>query len=243
MTAGVVLFPGVPSGFAAGFTTLEGVAGDSPALGRRLAAAFGVPDAEVARLAQVHGRNVLAAEGDPEPGRDRVVGEGDALVTRDPSRILAVASADCTPVLLLDAESGWIAAVHAGWRGTAARVVSAAIESFRERGVAAKDLLAFFGPSISRESYEVGPEVIAALRSAHAGDPVSEDAVRPGAGDRSFVDVAAFNRAELLAAGVREDNVVDSGFCTASRKDLFPSYRRDGAGTGRVLTGVVRLPR
>ena len=243
MTAGVVLFPGVPSGFAAGFTTLEGGAVDSPALGRRLAVAFGVPDAEVARLAQVHGRNVLDAEGDLEPVRDRVLGEGDAVITSSAGRLLAVASADCTPVLLLDTRSGWIAAVHAGWRGTAARVVSAAVESFRERGVEAKNLLAFFGPSISRERYEVGPEVIAALRAAHAGDPVPEGAVRPGRGDRSFVDVAAFNRAELLAAGVREENVVDAGLCTASRADLFPSYRRDGAGTGRVLTGVVRLPR
>src|SRR5207244_4099920 len=104
--------------------------------------------------------------------RDRVLGDGDAVISNVSNRLLTVASADCTPVLLVDPLSGWFGAVHAGWRGTAARVVSAAIAAMGERGASPQNLLAFFGPSISRDRYEVGPEVIEALRASHANDAV-----------------------------------------------------------------------
>ena len=142
------------------------------------------------------------------------------------------------PIVLADPETGWIAAVHAGWRGTAARVLDGALDALAARGVRPENLHAALGPSISRDRYEVGPEVVAALRNAYRGVDVPAGAVRGGRGDRATVDVAAFNAATLRARGVRANRTSASDSCTASTPDL-PSWRRDGQRTGRILTGVV----
>ncbi len=230
---------GIP-GFAAGFTrgALSARSLDPDAAGRALAQALGAPDAEVVRMNQVHGAVTLTFE---EPARERrsgVLGTGDAVLTCQPNVLVLVASADCVPIVLADPVTGWIAAVHAGWRGTAARVLDAALDALAARGVEAKSLRAAFGPSISRDRYEVGPEVVAALHDAYRDVAVPEEAVRPGPGDRATVDVAAFNAAALRASGVRADRITMSGLCTASTPDL-PSWRRDGSQTGRILTGIV----
>jgi hypothetical protein len=186
----------------------------------------------------VHGRSILSFEA---PARKRgytLLGEGDGLLACQPSVLLAVASADCVPVVLADPQTGWIAAVHAGWRGTALRVLDAALDALAARGVRPENLHAALGPSVSRDRYEVGPEVVAALRNAYRGVDVPAEAVRGGRGDRVFVDVAAFNAATLRARGVPASRTTAPGLCTASTPDL-PSWRRDGPGTGRILTGIV----
>jgi polyphenol oxidase len=227
-------------GFAAGFTRgpLTARSLDPDAAGRALAEALGAPEAEVVRLTQVHGRSILSFEAPARKRGHTLLGEGDGLLTCQPNVLLAVASADCVPVVLADWETGWIAAVHAGWRGTAARVLDAALDALAARGVRPENLHAAFGPSISRDRYEVGPEVVAALRNAYRGVDVPTEAVRGGREDRATVDVAAFNAATLRARGVREERTTASGLCTASTPDL-PSWRRDGPRTGRILTGIV----
>ncbi len=191
------------------------------------------------RLSQVHGRVTLTFEEPPRERRNVLLGEGDAAITCQPNVLLAVASADCVPIVLADPVSGWIAAVHAGWRGTALRVLDAALDALEARGVSLRNLSAAFGPSIARDRYEVGPEVVAALVDAYGVAP--EDAVAHGAGGKAFVDVAAFNEAALLARGLDPARIHRSGVCNAAAPDL-PSWRRDGPGAGRILTGVVRLP-
>lgn len=230
------------SGFAAGFTRGPAAARslDPDIAGRVLAESLGAPDAEIVSLNQVHGSRVLAFEEPPRKRRSALLGEGDAVLTCRPNVLLTVASADCVPVVLADPVSGWIAAVHAGWRGTAARVLDAALDALAGRGVEPENLRAAFGPSISRDRYEVGPEVLAALRDAYRGVDVPAEAVREGRGDRAFVDVALFNAAALRARGLRADRTTASGLSTALTPDL-PSWRRDGPQTGRILTGVVRL--
>jgi YfiH family protein len=230
---------GIP-GFVAGFTrgALAARSLDPDAAGRALAAALGAPDAEVVLLTQVHGRSILSFEAPARKRGHTLLGEGDGLLTCLPNVLLAVSSADCVPVVLADSETGWIAAVHAGWRGTAARVLDAALDALAARGVRPENLHAAFGPSISRDRYEVGPEVVAALRNAYRGVDVPTEAVRGGREDRATVDVAAFNAATLRARGVREDRTTASGLCTASTPDL-PSWRRDGPRTGRILSGIV----
>jgi hypothetical protein len=236
----VTLLPlGGIHGFAAGFTRglLADRSLDPDVAGRTLAEALGAPDAEVVRMNQVHGAGTLTFE---EPARERrnsVLGTGDAVLTCRPNVLLLVASADCVPILLADPATGWIAAVHAGWRGTAARVLDAALDALAAHGVEPDNLRAAFGPSVSRDRYEVGPEVVAALRKAYRGVEVPEEAVRGGRGDRAYVDVAAFNAAALRARGIRADRTTASGLCTASTPDLA-SWRRDGSRTGRVLTGI-----
>ena len=239
---GVTLLKNLPPGFTAGFTRgpLTARSLDPDAAGRALAEALGTPDAVVVRLKQVHGARALTVEEPPRERRNILLGEGDALLTCQPNVLLAVASADCVPIVLLDPDSGWIAAVHAGWRGTAARILDAALDALEERGVSPRDLFAAFGPSISCARYEVGPEVVAALREAYRDVAVPGDAVRMGGAGRAFVDVAAFNAAALWTRGIRAERMIASSLCTHATPDL-PSWRRDGAATGRILTGIVRL--
>lgn len=239
---GVTHLGGLPPGFAAGFTRgpLTARSLDPEAAGRALADALGAPEAEVVRLHQVHGARVLTFEEPPRQLRTNVLGDGDALLTCQQNVLLTVASADCVPIVLADPVSGWIAAVHAGWRGTAARVLDAALDALEARGVRPEDLRAAFGPSISRERYEVGPEVVAALRGAYRDVAVSAEAVRAGGADRAFVAVAAFNAAALRARGIRVERPISADLCTHGTSDL-PSWRRDGAATGRIMTGIVRL--
>lgn len=232
---GGALFAGLPEGFAAGFTTFDLVPEDleADAGGRRLAELLGVPAAPVARLKQVHGATVVEAKGIP-PGQVVVAGFGDALVTTERGLVLAIATADCVPLVLADPEAGVLAAVHAGWRGTAARVLDAALDALEARGALASRLHALFGPSISRDAYEVGPEVVAALDGT-----LPRGAVAPGHGDRCWLDVAACNEAALLSRGVREERIVRPRLCTFGEPVRFASYRRDGAKAGRVFTGAV----
>ncbi|HTS01816.1 MAG TPA: polyphenol oxidase family protein [Thermoanaerobaculia bacterium] len=230
--------PGAP-GFAAGFTrgALTARALDPDAAARALAEGLGAPDAEAVRLRQVHGARVLSFEAPARKRGNVLLGEGDAAVTCQPNVLLAVASADCVPIVLADPVTGWMAAVHAGWRGTAARVLDAALDALEARGVSLQDLSAAFGPSISRDRYEVGSEVLAALRAAYGEFP--EGAVSPGRDGRGDVDVALFNEITLGRRGVAASRVNRPAVCTFAADDL-PSWRRDGPGAGRILTGVVR---
>lgn len=229
----------MPVGFVAGATTRHVAPDDLPVADalRRLASALGAPRAGSVRARQVHGRDVRVVDSSATaPGEDLVLGEGDAVLSDRRGVLLAVLTADCVPLVLVDEVSGWMAAVHAGWRGTAARIVDAVLDAFVDRGVPVGRVTASFGPSIGRDSYEVGPEVVEALVAS--GDSAGA-AVSPGRGDRSYVDVAAFNEAALRRRGVRTIHVsTDDTYADPVR---FPSYRRDGARTGRIVTGVIRL--
>ncbi|MEO6325362.1 MAG: polyphenol oxidase family protein [Thermoanaerobaculia bacterium] len=238
--SGAGLFTALPPGFAAGFSTRQLAERDGSALAS-LADALGAPEAERIRVRQVHGRDVVVLSTPPVPARELRLGPADALATGDAGRLLAVESADCVPVLLLEPGIGWIAALHAGWRGTALRIVDAVLDTLLAQGGRTEKMLALFGPSIARDRYEVGPEVADALRDALDGAPVDADVHLAGERDRSFVDVAAHDRALLLRRGVLPGNIRMTGLCNAADAVRFPSYRRDGASTGRILTGIVRL--
>lgn len=235
---GGALFEGLPEGLVAGFTTLDLVPDELPADAgaRRFAALLGAADAPVARLKQVHGATVVEVRGIPK-GEVAVAGAGDAAVTTERGLVLAIATADCVPIVLADVEAGALAVVHAGWRGTAAGVVDAALDALEARGARPDRMIALFGPSISRDAYEVGPEVLAAL-----GGPVPAGAVVAGRGDRSWLDVAAFNEAALVRRGVRPGRVVRPALCTFGPPVRFCSYRRDGERAGRIYTGALLLP-
>jgi len=235
------LFRGLPAGVSAGFTTgTERGRGAATGLARGLATALGTPSARIALARQVHGRNVLVVETAVNSPRSGIVGTGDALMTREAGVLLGIQSADCVPILLADGGGPWIAAVHAGWRGTAARILDAVLDSLEREGAPASRLVAALGPCISRDRYEVGPEVVKELSRTHEDLAVPFCAVRPGREDRAFLDVAAYNRALLVRRGVPPGRILNASLCTASRPDLFPSYRRDGQGAGRIVTGIVR---
>lgn len=174
----------------------------------------------VAWARQVHGSDVLAAiEG--------CSGDGDALVTSDPGLVLAIATADCVP-LLLEAD-GRVAAVHAGWRGVVAGVVRRAVRSLRHHSSAA--VQAWIGPAIGGCCYEVGDEVAARVVAASTAEVVSDDR-------RPHVDLAAAVAWQLADEAVELTAIVRA--CTRCHPDWLWSYRRDGDGAGRNLAFIRR---
>jgi hypothetical protein len=189
----------------------------------RLRAELQLPTAPL-WLSQVHGCDVAVADA---TGASLVAPVADAAVTSRPGQVLAVLTADCLPVLLCDRAGRSCAAVHAGWRGLERGVLEAAVKQLHVPPAA---LLAWLGPAIGPECFEVGPEVRAAFVGADAG---AAEAFVSGAGDRWFADLFTLARRRLAALGVTE--VSGGGLCTASDPGRFYSYRRDGR-TGRMAT-------
>jgi len=150
-------------------------------------------------------------------------GEGDALVTNRKGLAPAVVTADCVPVLL--AGRSHVAAVHAGWRGVVAEVVARAVE---EAGTHFNDRpeIAWIGPAISGEVYEVSSEVAEQVAAVS-----SPEIVLPGRGERPHADLKRAVEIQLKRLGVEQIRHV--GGCTLSQPKTLWSYRRDGAGAGR----------
>lgn len=241
-TAGIPhAFTTRPGGWSHGpFTSLNlgrGVGDEATIVARNRAAvvrALGLdPDRHV-EAAQVHGAAVAVVEG-ADVGR---VLEGvDGLITGDPAVVLAVHAADCVPLLLADPRRGVVAAVHAGWRGTAAGVATEAVRAMVDRfGSAASDLLAAIGPSIGPCCYEIDAPVIARLQRWVWW----EDVVTPNPRGRWQLDLRAANRRQLLDLGIAEGRMTTLDLCTSCRTDLFFSHRRDGT-TGR-MAAIIALP-
>lgn len=174
---------------------------------------------------QVHGVKVLDADcpnADPLP-------EADAAVTREPRTVLAIMTADCLPILLCDRKGEVVAVAHAGWRGLAAGVIENALDSMR---VSAANVMAWLGPAIGPDAYEVGTDVVDAFVGADAG---AAESFRAGSAGKYLADLYGLARRRLSRAGV--GSVTGGGFCTYRDADRFYSYRRDGR-TGRMASLV-----
>lgn len=176
---------------------------------------------EAAWLQQVHGVDVVNADGVIEPLT------ADASWTDKEGVACAVLTADCLPVLLCDRKGRRVAAAHGGWRGLANNILGKTIDAM---GVQADELMAWLGPAIGPDAFEVGPEVRAAFMDRW---PETETALRAGQGDRWFCDIYSVARIQLQALGVTA--IYGGGFCTFNEPDRFYSYRRDGE-TGRMAS-------
>jgi polyphenol oxidase len=203
--------------------------GDDPAAVeqnmRRTCAALGVVREHVISPNQRHTANVCRVS---EDDRGHVCSGYDALITDRPGVPLLLRYADCTPVLLYDPPHHAIAVIHSGWRGTVQGIASAAVAAMAEAyGSRAADLVAGVGPSIGPCCYEVGPEVVDAVRAAF-GQPEGLLPEQPS-GRRHF-DLWAANRRWLLEAGVRRVEVAE--LCTACHTADFYSHRAEHGHTG-----------
>lgn len=211
---------------------------------RRLAEGLGAE--RLFMVTQVHDAGVAVIRGGASVER----AEADVIVSDDPSTAIAVRVADCVPILLADRRTGAVAAVHAGWRGTAARAAVAAVRAMqREFGTDATDLLAAIGPAIGGCCYEVGSELVDAFAAAgHERYLIDRWFLSPppphGSRERSplRLDLAAANRDQLVLAGVAEQAVFSSGLCTAMHLDVLTSFRREHDRAGRIA-GVIRARR
>lgn len=177
---------------------------------------------ESASLKQIHSNRVIIAQ------RMGVLGEGDALVTDRPGIAVAVRTADCYPILLADTRNHAVAAIHAGWRGTAARIVIKTLEMMRsEFGTNPFEVRAAIGPGIGVCCYEVGDEV----------------ALEFGKSGQTHVDLLFENRRQLESSGVPAGNIEALGVCTFCDTERFFSYRRDKEKAGRMTSFVEIRPR
>lgn len=159
----------------------------------------------------------------------------DALVTDIPGYCLCVSTADCIPLLLYDTRCRAIAAVHAGWRGTVARIVEKTLSAMNQRyGSQGKDIIACIGPGISWEAFEVGDEVYQAFDDA--GFDMHLIARKEA---KWHIDLWEANRLQLLASGVKPENIEISGICTYNHNNDFFSARRQGIRSGRILSGIL----
>jgi polyphenol oxidase len=172
--------------------------------------------AQLATLKQIHSSSCVAAE-----GRSGILGEGDALLENAPGHVVAIKTADCIPVLLIDERARAVAAVHAGWRGTVGRIAARAAEAMGQRfGTRAQDIHAAIGPGIGKCCYEVGAEVAAQF----------------GGQGRAHIDLAAINRRQLEEIGVTPSRIYASNLCPMCGSEEFHSFRRDKDAAGRMYS-------
>lgn len=180
--------------------------------------------AEPMWLKQVHGTTVVTLGDRPDEPP-----EADASVADRPGRVCAVLTADCLPVLFCDRAGTRVAAAHAGWRGLAAGVLEATVARM---GVAPDEILAWLGPAIGPQAFEVGDEVRAAFVEGDAGSAAAFTVHGDGCW---LADIGQLARRRLARVGVTA--VHGGGRCTHSEAGMFYSYRRDGV-TGRMASLV-----
>ncbi|GCL42487.1 peptidoglycan editing factor PgeF [Anabaena sp. FACHB-1250] len=199
------------------------------------------PEALVYRLKQVHGNTVLTPQEVDHYVNisDDDLALADGLISHQPLQAVWVASADCTPVLIGDVKTGQVAALHAGWRGTAAKIVPAAIHRMQAHGSNLADLRVAMGPAIAGEVYQVAVEVaaeigssviphnepekiIAALRDL-PNSPLLSD-TEPG---KVRLDVRQVNALQLEQLGVSLEQIAIAPYCTFQTPEHFFSYRRE----------------
>jgi YfiH family protein len=159
------------------------------------------------------------------------VADCDALITNKKGIVLTILTADCVPVLMLDPQKEVVAAVHAGWKGTKAGIVSKTVKKMQERyGCDPKDIIAGIAPSIGRCCYEVGEDVAEGFFDIPKGFDK--------AGDKYMLDLPLLNKQQLLDIGIKEENIEMSGVCTACEVEKFFSYRKEQGCSGRFMSMI-----
>ncbi len=196
-------------------------------LGQRiLREQLGIQGGEVAIPKQCHSATVLVVD---SPGAYESC---DGLVTAEKHLGLAVVVADCVPLMLVDARRHVVAALHAGWRGTAGRIAERGLDLMRTNfGTEPSDVKAFIGPSADVCCYEVGEEVFSQF----------PEAARVRKNGSVHLDLKGENQRQLLEAGVPAEQIEVSPYCTICTPDLFHSYRRDRERSGRMVAVIALM--
>lgn len=225
-------------GFVAAFSTragsLEGEAFDATAA--RLLGAIGYSDIQLAHCKQIHSsivRTLKSPEdiaGTPE--------ECDALTVSAPGVLLGIKTADCVPILIADARTGAVGAIHAGWRGTVARIVERAFAAMVGAwGTRRSDVLVAIGPAVCGACYEVSRDVLDRFKGEF---PYAKRFVSNERGDKGHIDLKLACSIQLELCGVEPEQMFMTDYCTMCSNDLFFSFRKEGARAGRVLSVIGR---
>lgn len=183
--------------------------------------------AEPQWLNQVHGTRVVHWG---SPDFKKGPPDADAIVSDQPGSLCVVRTADCLPILLCASDGSEIAAIHAGWRGLAAGIIDATLEAMR---TPARDLMAWFGPAISQQAFEVGTEVRESFGSWGDTDAWFQ------LNERGRLQADLFGLAEARLREIGVSALYGGDLCTYKNPERFYSYRRDGE-TGRLLSFIYR---
>ncbi len=215
----------------------DAVAANREALCRLL----GVDDGHLLLPHQVHLTEIAVVEPDffsmPLSCRREMLDGVDAVMSSVPGVCFGVSTADCIPVIIYDPESHAACVVHAGWRGTVARITGKAVAAMcRRYDASPQTMRAVIGPGISGEAFEVGDEVYDEFRNG--GFRMDGISFRR---DKWHIDLPECNRLQLISSGVPADNIQMCGICTYYNTDDYFSARRLGTASGRIFTGVMLL--
>jgi polyphenol oxidase len=178
-----------------------------------------------------------------ESARQAATPECDAMTSKAKNLLLAIQTADCLPVLIADTRSGAMAAIHAGWRGTAGRITERTVADLMRQGVNTKDCLVAIGPTACGECYEVGEEVIERYKKEFRY--WKQLLVNFKEGGKAHLDIRAANVQQLAYCGFDEEQIFVAPYCTMHQNELFFSYRKESGGeplkVGRLLSVIGRV--
>jgi len=208
---------------------------------KRLASAIGIPLKSLTAARQIHSGNVTIVS-EPLRGRgstnhEDAIEASDAMVTDVPRICLILLVADCVPMLFFDPVRNVIGVAHAGWKGTLEYIASKTVRAMENGfGSSPHNIIVGMGPSIGPCCYEVGPEVIAQVRSIF---PSGKEYILNESGDgKGYFDLWRANLDQLLRAGIQRKNIEMAMKCTCHNPDLFFSYRHQKGETGRFGAGI-----
>ncbi len=226
-TTNETLSRGAAAGFAGDARDADG--GIDEEFVARLCATVGFPYGRLATCRQVHGTRICRVEA----AERRVYEKCDGLATDFPDAPVAVFAADCVPVVIYAPRPGAFALVHAGWRGTIAKIVAGAVRLLQACWDAAPaELNLFLGPAVGPCCYEVGADVVGAAEGAF-GAKAGQVLLNKNGSRR--LDLHRANELAAQEAGVRAENIYRVATCTSCAADLFPSRRREGDAAGRMM--------
>lgn len=202
-------------------------------LPHRFTTKTGKPPVSPILAKQIHSADVLEIDG---PGEYT----GDGFLTTTPGLAIAVKTADCTPILLCDDQAGIVCAVHAGWRGTAAKIAPIALKQMLAKGASLARIQAAIGPAICFDCYQVGDDFRQAIIDG-LGEEIAEQTIRPHSDGSLHADVPAMNVLLLRQAGLPDDNIAQCTLCTCHNRPRFYSYRGDKGYLGNQWA-IISLP-
>lgn len=206
---------------------------------KRLCEHLGIHPSHLILPHQTHGTTHRLIDGEflkltPEAQTAQLEGV-DSLITQMPQVAICVSTADCVPIIVYDPRHSAAAVIHAGWRGTVARIACQTLQAMHDTfATNAAECMAIIAPSISRDSFEVGDEVYNAFYDA--GFNMNNIAIRK---DKWHIDLWTCNQEQLTGQGMSLHNIHIAGICTYQKHQQFFSARHLGIHSGRMLTGVI----
>ncbi|MCH2109977.1 MAG: peptidoglycan editing factor PgeF [Polyangiaceae bacterium] len=214
------------------FSSLTGDSADDVAENHRRAAAwFGIEKERLHYLRQVHGTAAKVVTADDQ-FETSVREEGDIVITNSAQVAAGIRTADCVPILVACRKTGWVSAIHSGWKGCEINAAAQGVTALRRQG--AEDIIAAIGPHLSQDSFEVSRDV--AERLIHSSP---EKDIARWVGEKAYIDLRKMVEAQLIEAGLAAESIDHVEGCTFIEEDKYFSFRRDGEKSGRLLSAIL----